>query len=132
LNIEPDRLREVLCLRDQRRVSSNLTLKYDHRQIKLDINDLTRGLVGQYIDVYEMSCGRIQVQAKGIVLPYTILNPDRRVTHAAIIENKRLSAVLLHIKKEQEKQDKATNPIKVKPTSARTGISNNHLRVLPS
>ena len=118
LNIEPDRLAEVFCLRDKRYVTKDLTLKYDRKRIKLEINDLTRGLVGKYIDVYEMTDGRIQVRAKGVALPHIILNPERRITHASITENKRLGAVLAHIKDEQ---DKAPLTVKVKPVSAKNG-----------
>ncbi|RLJ40682.1 integrase-like protein [Litoreibacter halocynthiae] len=118
LNIEPERLAEVFCLRDKRYVTKDLTLKYDRKRIKLEVNDLTRGLVGKYIDVYEMADGRIQVRAKGVALPHMILNPERRITHAAITENKRLGAVLAHIKDEQ---DKASLTVKVKPVSAKNG-----------
>jgi transposase len=118
LNIEPDRLSEVFCLRDKRYVTKDLTLKYDRKRIKLEVNDLTRGLVGKYIDVYEMADGRIQVRAKGVALPHMILNPERRITHAAITENKRLGAVLAHIKDEQ---DKASLTVNVKPVSAKNG-----------
>ena len=118
LNIEPDRLSEVFCLRDQRHVTKNLMLKYDRKRIKLEINDLTRGLVGNIVEIYEYGCGRIQVRANGVVLPHTILNPERRIKHAAITENKRLSAVLEHIKAEQ---DKAPPKVKVKPVSAKNG-----------
>lgn len=118
LNIEPDRLSEVFCLRDKRYVTKDLTLKYDRKRIKLEVNDLTRGLVGKYVDVYEMPDGRIQVRTKGVALPHSILNPERRVTHAAITENKHLSAVLAHIKAEQEAQP--ANP-KVKPVSRKNG-----------
>ena len=63
LNIEPDRLAEVFCLRDKRYVTKDLTLKYDRKRIKLEVNDLTRGLVGKYIDVYEMADGRMRDKA---------------------------------------------------------------------
>jgi len=118
LNIVPERFAEVFCLRDKRYVAKDLTLKYDRKRIKLEVNDLTRGLVGKYADVYEMADGRIQVRAKGVTLPHTILNPERRITHAAITENKHLSAVLAHIKHEQ---DKAASKPKVKPVSAKNG-----------
>ena len=118
LNIEPDRLSEVFCLRDQRHVTKDLMLKYDRKRIKLEINELTRGLVGKFVDIYEYGCGRIQVRANGVVLPHSILNPERKITHAAITENKRLSAVLEHIKTEQ---DKAPPKVKVKPVSAKNG-----------
>ncbi|WP_299890119.1 ISNCY family transposase [uncultured Ruegeria sp.] len=105
LNIELDRLSEAFCLRDKRYVTKDLTLKYDRKRIRLEVNDVTRGLVGKYVEVYEMPDGRIQVRAKG-------------VTHAAITENKHLSAVLARIKEEQEKA--APTP-KVKPVSAKNG-----------
>lgn len=111
-------LREVFCLRDQRYVSKDLTLKYDRKRIKLEINDLTRALVGKYVDIHEYGCGRIQVRAKGVALPHTILNPERRITHAAITENKRLGAVPEYIKAEQ---DKVPPKVQVKPESARHG-----------
>ncbi|MEM9498875.1 MAG: helix-turn-helix domain-containing protein, partial [Pseudomonadota bacterium] len=42
---EPDRFAEVFCLRDKRYVTKDLTLKYDRKRIRLEVNDLTRGLV---------------------------------------------------------------------------------------
>ena len=118
LNVEPDRLAEIFCLRDKRYVTKDLTIKYDRKRIKLEVNDLSRGLVGKYVDVYELADGRIQVRAKGVALPHSILNPERRITHAAITENKRLGAVLAYIKEEQDKP--APKP-KVKPVSAKNG-----------
>ncbi|WP_108815607.1 hypothetical protein [Loktanella sp. Alg231-35] len=50
--------------------------------------------------------------------PLVILNPERRITHAAITENKCLGAVLAHIKQEQ---DKAAPKPRVKPVSAKNG-----------
>lgn len=121
-----DRLAEVFCLRDKRYVTKDLTLKYDRKRIKLEVNDLTRSLVGKYVDTYEFADGRIQVRAKGVVLPCTVFSPhQQRVTHAAITENKRLSAVLAHIKEAQEK-----GPIKpeVKPDSARNSYKKTRRR----
>lgn len=119
LNIEPDRLAEVFCLRDKRYVTNDLTLKYDRKRFRLEVNDLTRGLVGKYVDTYEFADGRIRVRTKGVALPCAIFEPhQQRVTHAAVTENKRLDAVLAHIKEEQEK---AAPPPKVKPVSAKNG-----------
>ena len=126
LNIEPDRLAEVFCIRDKRYVTKDLTLKYDRKRIRLAVNDLTRGLVGKYVDVYERPDGRIQVRANGVALPCSIFDPhQQRVTHAAITESKHLSAVLAHIKKEQEK---AASPPKVKPVSAKNNYKRNGRR----
>jgi transposase len=116
LNAEPDRLREVLCLRDQRYVGENLTLSYANMRLMLEINEVSRGLVGTYVDVCEFADGRLQVRARGVVLPHTVFDKNQRVTHAAITENKHLGAALAWIKSEQ---DKTPPKVTTKRTSAR-------------
>lgn len=126
LNVAPDRLGDIFCLRNKRYVGKDLTLKYDHKRVRLEVNDLTRGLVGKYADTYEFPDGRIQVRHKGVALPCTIFDPhQQRVTHAAITDNKHLSAVLAHIK---EAQDKAAAEAEVRPESARNGYRKNGRR----
>ena len=74
----------------------------------------------------ERSAGRIQVRHNGVALPCTIFDPhQQRVTHAAITDNKHLSAVLAHIKAEQ---DKAAASAEVRPESARNGYRKNGRR----
>lgn len=122
----PPLLAAIFCLRNKRYVSKDLTLKYDHKRIRLEVNELTRGLVGKYADTYEFPDGRIQVRHNGIVLPCAIFDPHQhRVTHAAITDNKHLSAVLAHIKAEQ---DKAIASAEVRPESARNGYRKNGRR----
>ncbi|MAY44410.1 MAG: ISNCY family transposase [Rhodobacteraceae bacterium] len=103
LNVEPDRLRDILCLRDERHVDGNLTLRYDHKRITLTETEVSRGLAGKYVDTFAYPDGRLELRWKGITLPYTAFDRDQRVTHAAITENKRLGAVLEFIKEEQAK-----------------------------
>jgi transposase len=81
LNVEPDRLAEIFCLRDKRYVSKDLTLKYDRKRIRLEVKDLTRGLVGKYFDTYEFPDGRIRVRAKGIALPFPQPREDQVRVH---------------------------------------------------
>jgi len=45
LNVEPDRLDDVLCWRDTRYVGKQLTFSYDRKRIMLEESDTTRGLV---------------------------------------------------------------------------------------
>lgn len=105
MNVEPDRLREIFCFCDQRYVGKQLTFSYDRKRITLEANDLTRGLVGKYVDTFMFPDGRLEVKWKGIPLPYRVFDRDQqRVTHAAITENKSLSAVLAHVKDAQETQ----------------------------
>lgn len=103
LNVEPDRLRDILCFRDERYVGNQLAFSYDRRRIILEENEVTRGLPGKYIDSYEFPDGRLEFRWKGVSLPHSVFDKDQRVSHAAITENKRLSAVLEYIKAEQDK-----------------------------
>jgi hypothetical protein len=102
MNIEPERLRDVFCFQDERLVGSQLAFSYERKRIILVENDIARGLTGKYVDTFAFPDGRFEVRWKGISLPYSVYDKDQRVTHAVITENKHLSAVLEHIKAEQE------------------------------
>lgn len=103
MNIEPDSLRDVFCFRDERLVSKQLAFSYERQRIILAENDVTRDLPGKYVDTYAFPDGGFDVRWKGVSIPYSVFDKDQRVTHATITENKRLSAVLEHIKAEQDK-----------------------------
>lgn len=118
MNIEPDGLRDVFCLRDERYVGQQLAFSYERKRIILEESEISRGLPGKYVDTYAFPDGRLDIRCKGITLPYSAFDKDQRLTHAAIIENKHLSAVLALITIEQ---DKAAPKPKVKPVSARNG-----------
>ena len=118
LNVEPDRLAEVLCWRENRYVGKQLTFSYERKRIMLEENELSRALVGKYVDTYAFVDGRFEVRWKGQSLPYSVFDMDQRVTHAAVTENKRLSAVLAHVK---EMQEKAPPKPKVRTNSEKMG-----------
>lgn len=103
MNIEPDRLRDVLCFRDERLVGKQLAFSYERQRIILAENEITRGLPGKYVDTFAFPDGCFEARWKGVSIPYSVFDKDQRVTHAAITENKRLSAVLEHIKLAQDK-----------------------------
>ena len=118
INVTPDRLSDVLCLRDQRHVGQQLTFKYNNRKIMLEVSDMTRDLVGKYVDTFEMADGRLRVRWKGYELPYSIFE-DRaqQISQAAITDNKRLGAALAMIKLQQAEH----SPPMVGPSSAKNG-----------
>jgi len=97
-----DRLATILCWRERRHVSRQLVLTYDRKRILLDPTDLAKGLADRYVDTYEFPDGRIEVRWQGHSLPFRVFDRDQRVTQAAVVENKRLGAVLAHIKEQQE------------------------------
>ena len=111
MNIEPDRLRDVFCFRDQRYVSKQLVFSYERKRIILEDSEITRGLPGKYVDTFAFPNGGLEIRWKGVTLPYSAFDKDQRVTHAAVTENKRLGAVLEYVKAMQEQDD----PPKPKP-----------------
>ena len=117
LNIAPDRLRDILCHREQRYVGQQLALSYERKRIILVENETTAGLAGKYVDTYAFADGRLEVRWKGLSLPFTVFDKDQRVTHAAIVENKRLGEVLAFIKSQQDQRP----PPRLKTNSERIG-----------
>lgn len=121
LNLAPERLRDILCWREQRYVSGQLALSYERKRVMLRETDVTRGLAEQYVDTYAFADERLEVRWKGISLPYTVFDKDQRVTHAAVVENKRQSEVLGYIQGAQ-----ALMPLpRVKSNSEKMGYQKN-------
>jgi hypothetical protein len=102
LNVPPSRLRDILCHREQRYVSNQLALSYERKRIMLERNELSEGAVGQHVDIYDFADNRIEVRWKGVSLPYVVFDKDQRVSHTAIVENKRLGAALAFIKAQRD------------------------------
>ncbi len=101
---EMDRLDDILCWRETRKVSRQLVVNYNSMKFTLEPNEITRKLPGKQVEIFDFPDGRLQIRAKGVPLAYTVFDKLQRVTHAAIVDNKRLGEVLSWIKKEQDKQ----------------------------
>ncbi len=102
LNVQPPRLADILCHREQRHVGQQLSLAYDRRQIILERSALADGLAGQYVEIYDFADRPLEVRWKGQMLPYRIFSKDQRVSHTAIVENKRLRHALATVKAQQD------------------------------
>ena len=59
-------------------------------------------LAGQYVDVYEFPDRPLEVRWKGVSLPYRVFSKDQRVSHTAVVENKRLGHALSIVKAQQD------------------------------
>ncbi|WP_069880922.1 ISNCY family transposase [Bosea sp. BIWAKO-01] len=112
-----DRLDTILAWREQRYVTQQLALSYDGKRVILDETPVTAGLVGKYVETYEFPDGRLEIRWKGVCLAYRTFDKKQRVTHAAIVENKRLSEVLAWVKARQDE----IRPAPVKTTSEAGG-----------
>ena len=89
-----DHLDEVLAWREKRTVTRNLTLHYDRMMLILEPTSLTHGLAGKKVDVVNYPDGRFAVQYAGAVVPFRLFDKIQTVQPGAIVDNKRLSAVL--------------------------------------
>lgn len=121
INLPSSRLTEILCHREQRYVSNQLSLTYERKRVILEQSDITCGLAGKYVETYAYADGRFDIRWKGHSLPHTIFDKDQRVTHAAITENKRLGDVLAFIKERQDERP----ALKVKTNSEKGGYKPN-------
>jgi len=70
--------------------------------IILERNRTSEELAGKYVELYAYADGQAEVQWKGFSLPYRVFSKDQRVSHTAIVENKRLGHALSIVKAQQE------------------------------
>jgi hypothetical protein len=97
-------LGDILCWRETRRVSRQLVVHYNQMKFTLHPTEITARLVGQEVEVYDFPDGRLEIRWKGLPLTYSVFDKLQRVSHAAIVENKRLGEVLAWIKERQDAQ----------------------------
>ena len=68
----------------------------------LERGEVSDELAGKYVELYDFPDGRLEVRWKGQSLPYRVFSKDQRVSHTAIVENKRLGHVLAIVKAQQD------------------------------
>src|ERR1700720_21695 len=97
-------LDQVLCWREQRQVSHQLVVNYNRMKFMLRPDKTPAAVAGKLVDIYDFPDGRLEIRWKELPLPYSAFDQLQLVSHAAIIENKRLGEVLAWIKQQQDKQ----------------------------
>ena len=98
---QADDLDEILAWREERTVTRNLTLHYDRMMLILDPTPLARGLVRKKVEVVNYPDGRFAVQFNGAALGFKLFDKIQTVQPGAIVDNKRLWAVLAQVKAQQ-------------------------------
>ena len=83
----------------------------------LEPTEITRLLARQRVTVIDYPDGRLAIRHNGVDLPYRTYDKLRRVTHAAIVENKRLSEALAWVKARQDE----LRPVRPKTNSEAGG-----------
>jgi transposase len=102
-------LDEIMTVREERTVSTSLTLHYDKLLILLEPNEATRPLARQRVTVVNYPDGRFAIRHKGRDLPFRVFDKLRKVDQAAIVENKHLGAALAHVRERQDAYEPAWN-----------------------
>jgi hypothetical protein len=102
-------LDEVMAVHEERTVSSSLTLRYDKMLILLEPGELTRTLARKRVTVVNYPDGRFAIRHRGLDLPFRVFDKLRKVDQGAVVENKRLGAVLAHIRERQAAYEPAWN-----------------------
>ncbi len=102
LHVPQHKLKDILCHREQRYIGAQLSFHYDRKQIILEQTELSKGLAGKYVELYDYSDRPLEVRWKGTLLPYRVFRKDQRVSHTAIVESKRLGHALTLVKAQQD------------------------------
>jgi transposase len=104
-----DDLDEALTWREERTVTGSLTLHYNKVLFLLEPTELARGLARKRVTVHEFPDGRLAIRHRGTDLPYRVFDKLRRVDQAAVVDSKRLGAVLAVIRDRQAEAARRRN-----------------------
>jgi hypothetical protein len=89
-----ENLDDVMCWREERAVSSALSLHYNKVIFILDPNPISRSLARKKVTVHDFPDGRLEIRHEGVSLPYRIFDKLRQVHQAQVLDQKRLGAAL--------------------------------------
>ena len=96
-----DDLDEVLAWREERTVTANLVPHYDRMTLLLEPTAVARGLVRKTVEVVNYPDGRFAVRHAGADLAFRVFDTLQTVEPGTVVENKRLSEVLAHVRAQQ-------------------------------
>ena len=100
-----DNLKEIFCWQEARTLTKALTVQYDKVVYLIEDGVETRKLTNQRVMVHDYPDGSIKITHDGRALPYRVFDKLQRVDQGAIIEHKRLGAVLEFIRHKQNERN---------------------------
>lgn len=71
-----------------------MTVQYDKVLYLIEDRELSRMVIGKYIEVWHYPDGRKEVRLNGTALPYSTYDRLPEIDQAAIVDNKRLGRTL--------------------------------------
>jgi hypothetical protein len=97
---------QTFSWQEERTRSRNLTVHFKRVTYLVEPGPETLPLGGKRVIVREWEDGRVEIQCAGRTLPYSIFDKNPHVAAGAIVENKRLGAVLAVIQAAQDERDR--------------------------
>lgn len=98
---------QTFSWQEERTMSRNLTVHFKRVTYLIEPGPETLPLGGRRVQVREWEDGRVEIQCEGRTLPYSIFDKNPHVAAGAIVENKRLGAVLAVIQAGQDQRDRS-------------------------
>jgi hypothetical protein len=99
-------LSRIFSWQEERTLSRNLTVHFKRVTYLVEPGPDTVPLGGKRVRVHEWEDGRVEIQAGGRPLTYSVFDQHPHVTQGAIVENKRLGAALTDIQTAQIERDR--------------------------
>ena len=98
-------LSEVFTWQEERTMTRNLVVHYQRRTYLIVPSPESLSLAGRRVRLFEAADGQVEIRCANHLLTYTVLDKQPLVAPGAIVENKRLGAVLSTIRAGQEERD---------------------------
>ena len=100
-----DDLDDAFAWKEERTLSRALTLQYDKVIFILEPTEQAKAAIGRRVTVVDYPDGRLALRYRGLELRYRTFDKIRRVSQAAIVENKQLGAALAFIREGQLRRE---------------------------
>jgi len=102
---DTDDLDYTFCWREQRKLSKNLVVHYKRVMYLVEPTHENKGFAQNKIDILEWVDGSVELWCDGVKLDHSIYDKTPSINEAAIVENKRLGAVLSFCQELQKKKE---------------------------
>jgi hypothetical protein len=102
-----DDLDQIFSWQEERQMTRNLLVHFKRSAYLVTPGPETNALGGKPVRVHEWEDGRIEIRCNGRTLPFTAFDKNPVVAQGAVVENKRLDAVLAFIQAGQSERDRS-------------------------
>jgi len=96
----------IFTWQEERTMSRNLVVHFKRVSYLVEPGPETLPFAGTRVRVFQWDDGRVEIRCEGRLLPYSPFDKNRCVNQGAVVENKRLGAVLSVIQASQRERDK--------------------------